>query len=282
MSRILSPSKDYLKKKRKNFIIKLFVFIFVFLLSIVGLVFLSRMEKININKISILGSDIINKEDISKKTADFLNGKYLYIFPKTNIFLYPKTDLINYLYKEYPRIKNIEIKDISLDFKTLEISISLRESKALWCDKLSLEEGEVSRCYFLDDLGFVFAPSPDFSGNAYFKYYGILPYGDPIGSYFLEDKEKFKEISSLVDEIYKLEISPLYMVAENQEKFTIYLAGGSKIFFDTTESILKTKERIHTLIKSDDLFKKEGGILEVDYIDLRFGDKVFYKLKTEN
>jgi hypothetical protein len=264
------------KTKRISLKVKILIFLVLFLLLVTGLVFLSNWQKVSITNIFIPNISVLDEKEVKQKADSFISTKFLYFFSRKNLLLYKKEDLVKYLEKEYPRIKNIKIESEGLNSLILEFSF--REPHSLWCDNLPSED-LVSKCYFLDQTGFVYDKSPQFSGDVYFKYYGILPYNSPIGSYFLKDQNKFKDLGEFIKEAKKLQITPLHIIALNENEFEMYLFGGGKIIFDTNEPLLKTKERLSILLKTEGIFEKEKGVLNVEYIDLRFGDKLFYKEK---
>lgn len=267
---------EYARQKRKTLWIRLGVFCMLLLLLGGLSVWLSGLKSINIDTVAISGATVLPVEVLQKSTQEILNGKYFWLFPKTNIFLYPKKEIEKKLLAEFPRIRSVGVA--TFDNHILSISIVEREPFALWCDTLPLS-GSVSKCYFLDSDGFVFDHAPQFSGNAYFKYYGFLPFEAPIGSYYLSSTTRFHELSGFVQNTEKLDITPLYMTAQDTDSFELYVFGGGKILLDTRESLSKVFERFSALLKTPNLVPRKGGELLVDYIDLRFGNKMFFKAR---
>jgi len=267
---------EYVKQKRKTLQIRLGVFITsLFLLG--GLsVWLSGLKSIQIDTVTISGATVLPALTLEKSVREVLLGKYLRLFPKANIFLYKKKEIEKKLLTDFPRIQSVDIA--TFDNHILSIIIVEREPFALWCDTLPLL-GSVSKCYFLDSDGFVFDHAPQFSGNAYFKYYGFLPYEAPIGSYYLSSTTQFHELSGFVENAQKLDITPLYMTVQDTDSFELYVFGGGKILLDTRESLIKVFERFSALLKTPNLVPRKGGELLVEYIDLRFGNKMFFKAR---
>lgn len=264
------------KQKKKILIIRLSIFFCVCgLLFGIG-VWLSRLTSIQIDTIVISGATVLSVQHIEQEVHSMLEGKYMFIFPKTNVFMYPRKHIEETLSKKFPRLHTVS--STIVDNHILSIAITEREPFALWCDMVPTEE-VISQCYFLDADGFVFDRAPQFSGDAYFKYYGFLPYEAPIGSYYLSSTSQFHELSSFVDATKTLGITPLYINIKDTDSFELYIFGGGKILFDTREPLSKIAERLSALLKTQHLVPREGGELLVDYIDLRFGNKMFFKPK---
>lgn len=265
---------EYNKQKRKVLWIKLGIF-FVLFLALGGFsVWLSGLKSIQIDTVSISGATVLGTESLEGQVRSNLVGKYLWAFPKTNVFLYPRNEIEKNLLSRFPRIKSVTLNTI--DNHILSVSIVERSPFALWCDTPPTES-LVSQCYFLDTDGFVFDHAPQFSGSAYFKYYGFLPFEAPIGSYYLSSTTRFHELSGFVENAQGLGITPLYMSAVDSDSFELFVFGGGKILLDTRESLAKVFERFSALLKTPNLVPREGGELLVEYIDLRFGNKMFFK-----
>ncbi len=265
------------KQKKKILIIRLSIFFCVCALCFGGAVWASRIQRIQIDTIEISGATVLSTQTITDEISKVLHGRYLWVFPRTNVFFYPRKNIENILLHKFPRIK--EVAFTLLDNHILQVTLKEREPFGLWCDVVS-SESVVSQCYFLDSDGFVFDHAPQFSGSAYFKYYGFLPYEAPIGSYYLSSTSQFHQLSEFVDVSKKLDITPLYINAKDTDSFELVVFGGGKILFDTRESLVKVSERLSALLKTPNLVPRKGGELLVDYIDLRFGNKMFFKPKT--
>ncbi len=262
------------KQKKKILIIRLSIFFCVCAVLFGGAAWASRIQSIQISTVQIRGATVLSTQAITEEVALLLQGKYLWLFPRTNVFLYPRKHIETLLLRKFPRIKEVTLT--TPNNRVLQVSIAERDPFALWCDEVS-DNVKVSQCYFLDANGFVFDHAPQFSGDAYFKYYGFLPYEAPIGSYYISSTTQFHELTQFVDASKKLGITPLYINAKDADSFELVVFGGGKILFDTKESLGKVAERLSALLKTPNLVPKEGGELLVDYIDLRFGNKMFFK-----
>ena len=265
------------KQKKKILIIRLSIFFCACGVLFGGAVWVSRMQHIQIDTIEISGATVLPSQTITQEVSTLLEGTYVWIFPRTNVFLYPRKNIEALLLQKFPRIKDVGISIV--DNHILQISLKEREPFGLWCDQVP-SDSVVSQCYFLDIDGFVFDHAPQFSGDAYFKYYGFLPYEAPIGSYYISSTTQFHELSSFVETSKNLGVTPLYINAKDADSFELVVFGGGKILFDTRESLSKVAERLSALLKTPNLVPKKGGELVVEYIDLRFGNKMFFKPKT--
>lgn len=269
-------SAEQKKQTRKILIIRLSIFLCVCIVLLGLSVWLSRLQSIQIDTVTISGATVLPAQDLEREARSVLTGTYALMFPKTNVFIYPQKDVERVLSEKFPRIQTFTSRIV--DNHILSITVTEREPFALWCNTIPTDS-IIPQCYFLDRDGFVFDHAPQFSGDAYFKYYGILPYEAPIGEYYLSSTTRFHELSNFVETAKNLNITPLYMTAKDQNSFELYIFGGGKVLFDATENLSKVSERLSVLLKTQNLVPREGGELLVDYIDLRFGNKMFFKPK---
>lgn len=283
-NQVPTSREEYLKKKRKKRHIKYGIILFLFSLIFGVFIYLAHRPELSISEVGLQGGVLVTEEDIKARTLEYLEGKYLWIFPVKNSLWYPRGELEKYLKESFKRIDTIKVS--RKDFHKLTINIVERKPFALWCDKLGeikTSDSEVStedsspKCYFMDSNSTVFAPAPLFSGDAYFKYYGILDEGDPIGKYYLASSTEFSEISSLISATKKMLLRPQYLLAKGNDEFSLIVSGGAQIYFDTKKPLKGVIENLEALLKTPALAIPASGNLPVEYIDLRFGNKLFYK-----
>ena len=282
-----SPRLSQLKKKKKKYFRnKVIIILFIFMILIVGLSLASHIKKINIDSIEISGNKIIDTVDLKDLIQSDLNGHYFGFFSKTNFLIYPKNKIKNDLITKFKRIKDISI-DIN-NFRTLNISITEREGKYLWCgnDLPIADNNSILNCYFLDSQGYIFDQAPYFSGEIYFKFYGTdnSIKNDPAGVYFLP--EYFEKIISLKENIEKMGLKPTIFYLENSEDADIYLSSPNtlierpKVTFKLNSDYEKLAENLEAAIKTEPLKSNlKNKYSSLQYIDLRFGNKVYYKFK---
>jgi cell division septal protein FtsQ len=275
---------EYKARKRKVLVRRIVLMFILICILVGGLAGVTHWRKVMIQRTYVYGTVIINPDDVRAAARMLMSGNDIGIFAKNNAVLYPHTLIQKQLSIEFPRIKTISVGLSSWD--TLEIDLSERQPVALWCDNPPSTGTStptvltVSNCYFLDQSGFVFAHAPDFSGDAYFKYYGLLPYASPIGQSYLASLGTFSELSSFVDMVKALNVTPLYIVATDQDDFTLYTYGGGQIIFDDTTPLADTAHNLQVLLQTPNLIPQKNGELLVDYIDLRFGNKLYYKVRS--
>ncbi|MFA7216729.1 MAG: hypothetical protein WC095_01965 [Candidatus Paceibacterota bacterium] len=272
---------EYLKRRRSRYLRILYLILFTSFILAGLVVYISRLDKFRIHDVVVTGTTLIEPFDVSKKSLDFLDGYYLWVFPKNNIFIYKKKDLHTYLEENFSRIDQVSIR--LGDGNSLLVNIQERLPYALWCTRIETSEEGVQPedCYFMDKSGIIYSKAPRFSGDAYFKYYGLIDSEDPIGKKYIQDEQWFLSLGLFIKHIEKLGLNPYYMLATNEGEYDIVLLAGGKILFNTQITLDSVAFNLEALLKSS-TFASTTDFSNLDYIDLRYGNKLFYKLKSSN
>lgn len=282
-----SPRIIEIRRKRRIRRIRSCILFFLLFVSIVGaLAFFSSDKHVVIDKIAITGTHIIDQEDIEKEVRADISGKYVYLFSKSNSFIYPRKQIYNNLILNFPRIESITVSRDGL--KNLKINIKERVGSFLYCGAIipEIKDDVGENCYFINNDGFIFDKAPYFSGNVYFKYYMDLSGGidDPLGKQ-MTNVERFHSLERFIDGITSLGFKPIYLTVEPDGTHSLYLNHGVN---DTTPKItFKSDNDLEVILDNLTLsMRKKEFAGEINskyntllYIDLRFTNKVLYKFQ---
>ncbi len=265
------------QKKKKLFWVKAVMFFILLLIVLAIPPSLSQIQTFRIHDIKISGNEIVSKDELTEYVWQKISGNYFWIFAKNNILIFPRTSLKQNIFQDFFRIKNIDISIV--DKNTINIDIKERDPFAVWCSSHMDADKPVftNECYFLDERGFVFARSPDFSGNIYMHYYGNISLGNPISQQFLPQNE-LAQIHSFVEKIRGLGFPVAHVFSYGDGDIEVQTDYGGNILFTTREPIEKPFENLKLLLNDKvSVPEKDDFIKNIDYIDLRFGKKLFFK-----
>ncbi|MDP6387712.1 MAG: hypothetical protein QGG63_00280 [Candidatus Pacebacteria bacterium] len=267
------------KKKRKALLFKIGAVAFIIIAFFAGAVYISGFEKFNISNISVKGNQSITEKSIREFVEKKISGKKIFLFPKSNILLYPRSAVGAALLEEYKGIKevNIEVEDL----ESITVNIEERKPFALWCGenyKVIVEDED--KCYFLDESGFIFTEAPHFSGNVFFRYFGwdsdkVLG-KNPVGMKFIST-EKFQKINFFLSSMRDIEITPISLSMIDDTDYEMLLETGGKILFGQNQNLSFVFDNIQSVFDSEEF--NEYNLSVLDYADFRFGNKVYFKFK---
>lgn len=273
MARIKYRSEEVLKKR--SLFIKRFTLIFCILIILItsGLILLLRMESIQIREVNIEGTNIIDKKEVQDLVDSSLTGNYFWVIPKSNIFLYKIKKLNNDLIEKFPGIYKLDVGRNG--FNKIYIKIIERKPEALWCEDLKNESSPL--CYFVDSAGIIFARAPFFSGNVYFMYSGVLNAESPLGVQIFTAQDFSAFQSFIKQSTSKLGIPIVGVELKDRGDFDLLLSYGSRILLNKNISYDEIYNNMNAVFKSNEF--SSSTLSTLDYIDMRFGNKIYYKNK---
>jgi len=268
-------SKERAKRKKERLVGTLLLLGFV-VVGLGALLFsVPRYPQITIDSIQIEGTDAVSKEGVLALVEGKISGTYAYFFPRKSIFLYPKAAVASAVLAYDPHIKQV---DVSFDtFRSIKVSVKERKPFALYCGEAVASS---TLCFFLDETGFIFATAPEFSGSAFIEYKDETTSSVHALGTRLVSLELFKGLSYVTDRLAKEGQKPLRVTLGVDERITVLLENDVKLYFKKTEDFARALDNFAALLLSSN-FKGKGsdGKLLPGYVDLRFGNKLFYKIE---
>jgi len=261
------------KRRKRLLIIAGIIFGILVVLFLLSLWF-SNTAWLKIASVSVSGENVVPASSIEAVVTDNISGRYFGMFSRANIFFYPKDKIENDLHTLYPTLGDTNIH--ALDLHTLSVTVVERTPYALWCGNGAATSS--GGCVLLDEKGLAYAYAPEFSGHVYEMYIGALPEG-PLPKQFLTPTS-FHSLSALV-ETFSKKIAPdviVKVVIDENNDVHLVSSGGYEIKFSLADETGAVFQRF-TLTLTADPFTTHP-LSDFEYIDLRFGDKVYYKLKS--
>lgn len=248
---------------------------------------------VRITNIEISGTDVLPVSTVKEAVEHSMEGNYVHLFSKNSIFLYPKAGIAQDLRRLFPTLKTVSVN--AKDFHTVAVVVSERTPAALWCPSTSSDptggtqdttleidssDATVSYdCALLDEDGLAYANAPQYSGKVYQQYFGTLPLG-PLPKQFLKP-EQFRSLSALAKEFEK-KLAPDVLDAitvDDNNDVHLSFDGAYEVLFALEEDTGVLFDRFSLTLTAAPF--TEHKLSDFMYVDLRFGDKVYYKLKSE-
>jgi hypothetical protein len=180
--------------------------------------------------------------------------KKFLIVPNNHILFLSKKKVINHVLENYPSVENVEIKKTK--DRDVIITIKDRMPMGVWCDE---------NCFFFDDQGILFKKSFNYTG-AVFTRWGTM------SSSTLRFYDKVLCLDSCIDKTF------VSFLSQNKIK-EVSMDGVDLRMFTEYGFYIKALNNASTTMRNIALFKKEyvGDLKALEYVDVRFGDKIFYK-----
>lgn len=282
-------------RRRRVLVIKIFAVLLLLAGIVWGVGYASYLPQVSVQTIRISGAKEVPPELIRNYAATILNDGSHHFLSRENIFLYPRAVIENAIVGYFPRIKSAHVSRSSYLSTTVSIAVEERQPFALWCSAQEI-------CYEMDDHGFIFAEAggaaADSRSGTEYVFKGGLTLADtsasstpngaqtsfnPIGRSFVS--AHLPGLIALLRLLGQAGFTAEGATIQNEQDFSIPLVGSlpaGRQGFTLKASFGQNAETLtHNLqlvLSSDALKGKENNI---EYIDLRFGDRVYYKLKGE-
>lgn len=266
-----SPKVQELRRKKRSKRKKLLLLVLsLVLLFIGGIIALLHVKRFHIQNITIVGNQILQSEDITEVVRNNISGSYLLVIPKRNTAIYPKKQIIEDIYTTFPRIEEVSVKRDGL--QALTITVSEKAGDALYCGTYPS-----TTCYFTSSIGRIVDAAPTFSGSVYLRFFTEEPLSDPLGTQLLETR-KYTQLISFVDGLESLGFRIYGIVLGDQYEHEIVLTTGGKILFQEVEDYSYMLANLQAALEQEELQEKWTNRKKyLEYFDLRFSNKVYYK-----
>lgn len=278
INREILKSSERIKRKKAE---TAFAYISLFLALIFALTnFIFHLDQLYIKEIKISGNKKVPADDIFRVAKNALAGKYYGLYPRNNILIYPKDAVGKSILRNIPWVASVGVVGAK---NSIFIDVKEREPKYLWCDDPAKPILELT-CYYLDKDGYTFDKSPLFSDHIYLEFYGGNKRGGYMGRYILPENilSGLLEVESSVEGLIKNDTDLLGRVygidIHNNGDYDLLMVNGDhrwKIMFNLNVNVPKKLSAVLTSPFFITEIKNKDRVLQ--YIDLRFGKKVFYK-----
>jgi len=272
MARIDLPESRLRARKRRRRLRIGGVVVGAVLVVFGALVALSYAPFLRITTVAIVGASTVASTSVQTLAQSELKGRYLFVFAKDNIFLYPQRTIAQHLQAQYPQFKSVDVH--AQDFHTIEVVVAERQTAAQWCASLG---SAPSACYYMDESGVVFAPAFVSTSTPYVSYSGgtagTLPWQ------YLKPGQ-FTSLAALVGALTQYEpTDPVRQVVVDQSgDVRAYFKDDFLLMFALSDASGDTFERFRLALTAQPFAGHTLG--DFEYLDLRFGDKLYYKLKS--
>lgn len=296
MARVDLPASKVRARRHKRWGIFSALVIICILALFGGLVWLTHASFLRITAVQVSGTQTLSDTEVQAAVQNQLVGSYGHLFAKNNIFLYPKDSITNALVASMPVIASAEVRTV--DFHTIGVFLIERQPKALWCpdtDKIvqtgdmatstladtatsTPPETDTTGCLLLDQNGVAYASAGFAAGsNAYKRYYGRLAGGNLSEQYLAPGS--FSSLSALVDAIAQNQSQDAIASVEVDSSNDVHVGFASHfaLLFPLSTDGGDVYNRFMLALQSD-VFAGHT-IADFEYLDLRFGNKLYYKLK---
>lgn len=270
-SRIVYPPKPQQKKPlpRRT----LFTLLAILLAAFLGgsFVYLIRMDSLRIDQLELHGLSLLPATAIESELRKAIGGTTWGFLPRDHFLLVSNEAIEHRLRDKFPQIRKIDVSKRFPDRLIAKI-----EERMLWgvyCLREKRESAPHS-CFYLDTTGTAYDALAYFEGFLLPVVYGVLP--ATLGTEALP-KTTLEFFDSAKQALQPLQANLLSLALSSStpQDVRLNLAEGWYLWVTPSRPITEWLDILNTVLEKEIGSKRA----ELEYIDLRFGNKVFYKFR---
>lgn len=234
----------------------------IVVLLLTGVWYGTRLQSLTITEVIASGGETIKHEDVEQAVQGVLDGEYLGFVPRRFAWSYPEQSVFDKV-SETERLHNVQV--VREGGTKLRVTYDEYVPHALWC------QADMEPCIFLDINGYAFAHAPKLSGGTFLRF---VTFGrDAVIGATVAEKNTYEKVQELVHLLTERGWFISHVEIDQVGDVFLSVVGGGELKVNLEESPERTVENLSVVLSSDEFKHIQPGNFQ--YIDLRFGDKVF-------
>lgn len=272
MARVPLPESRLKARRRKRRLVTAALWALMLVVVVGGVVGLTYLPHWRVAKVTVAGVEGAEAKKVEQQVRAALQGRYFLVVPRDNVLFYPYTEIVGELVGKNPTFASVEVRATSL--RALEVQVVEREPVALWCGTARVV---AEPCLLLDERGIAYEPAPQFGGVVYTEYYGAAP-GSLPRQYLNE--EAYRSLRALVAALETAQGLQVASVEVDEARDArLRFANNFELIFSLDDGGGDVYERFALALGAEPFVGR--ALIDFEYLDLRFGDRLYYKLKAE-
>lgn len=230
--------------------------------------YVTRLQSLTLSQVTVRGGETITPSEIETIVKNELAGNYLKLIPHSFAFAYPHQKVTEKI-KENDRINHLSI--VRSGGTELVVEFDEYLPHALWC-----KESDDTSCFFVDETGYSFSNAPVLKGGSFLRLTSIGR--EPSEHTQAFESEQYQRVDELIKTFAERKwiVTKVEIDAASDAYMTI--AGGGEFKVSLKQPAEETVDNLATVLGSEQFAHLQPGNFE--YIDLRFGSKVFVNEET--
>jgi len=243
------------------------------------------LPRLRVQKIIVSGAHAALAVSLERAVREQISGRWLLIYPKDSIFLVSTAALQKNLLKEYPAVLELHVTRQSPD--AIAVSVREREIAGIWCSTLTSGgldpnplpqpgSNAASACFYVDETGVAFDTAPDVSGDLITKIIDTKAAKPRLGDAVVSTQvlESARIFSTELENRIGVGARVIELNREYPGSVDVETLEGWQIRLEARTDAHQALENLKLVLD-----RKISKRQLLEYIDVRFANKVFYKLR---
>lgn len=236
----------------------------------VGFWYTMRLPALALNRVIVRGNARLPAGEIERVVLEALGGVRGRVFPKRNFFLANSGALEDTLTQRFPAAHSFRV---AKDFpRTVTVEVRERDLWGIYCRRRGVEVA--SACAYLDTRGTAFEAVARFEGWLLPIIYGSDP--PTLGTEAVSEAtlERFSQARTALASAHA-RLLAMAVSTSTPDDLRLELAEGWHILVTASRPVDEWFGILRRVL-SEEVGDRRAGL---EYVDLRFGNKVFYKYR---
>ena len=227
--------------------------------------FLLISGSFEMREVNISGFEAVSEEQILGAMNNILKEKKFGLLGAANYFLLSEEKLQSSILVSLPKIKNADIKKV--DKNVLEIYVEEREVTGVWCRD--------NECFYFDKGGVIFEQAPRSFGSLIVSVTDERDIEPNLGSVVLgkAQVDLVREAHRLLGNNFPFGVRGI--IITHDAEFEILTSENWRVLLDKNEDIEYQLSNLKYVL-DEEIGTRRG---ELEYVDLRLGNRVYYKYR---
>lgn len=275
MSKILYHPRPSRKKSQKRSQKKVWSVGVALLIGVPVIVFITvaQVPYFQIHEIMIAGNGTDHDiHDIREQSERLLTRRYWLVVPRRFISTFNTEQFSSELLSALPRLEYIAVKKQFPD--AITIMFIPRTFLGVLCNDTLYPDSP--SCGYIDRTGFLYESAPEASGSLILKIHTDFAHVK-VGTTAL-DETTIQQMIFFNEEVPRrtgLRISAYGLKSQVPDELRFAVTDGFEVIINKNDDPSAAVRLLSTVLTEEIKNRRE----KLDYIDLRFGNKVFYRLK---
>lgn len=263
-------SRSYAKKyKKRSKVLMILAFVICILFIIVSW-WITNRSPLVLQGIDISGTEMIASDEVRVRAESILTEPFL-VWSRNNALLAPRAEIERALEDDFTWIKHVDVEVRGIS----RLGIAIEEYGAIYalCDIT-----DHARCFLSDDDGYIFTSSTDIqAAQSHIVFFEPIT-EDPVGTHIIP-RDEFAALTDFIQGLKDADIVVDHILIQEQGEARVVLNSGTEVIIDRRGNLDNMLGHLLLLLaQQTQIHKTRDAFLQsTEYIDVRYGNKVFYK-----
>lgn len=276
--RIRTPQREIKRKplrarRRQKRIVLAGILIFLTAALAYAIHWVSYLPSYTIQRIEVTGISTLDPQTIEARVREALGKDGGYVSSR-NLFWYDAHAIEKALEADMYHVARASVSRESTFSTTLRVAIDERAPFARWC-------AAESDCYLIDETGFIFEHLAASTARDYVEPFvfwgGVASTSETLGAYVAP--ARFPSALSILRALGQAGYTSLRAEIDSDTDFSVLFEDGFRLYVSFGAEPPTLVRNLKLIFASEPLKER---LTDLEYIDLRFGNRIFYKLKGED